>query len=305
MPAGTTATNPYPSNSQPPLSPAPAPDPPLPAASPGRPPPAASHEGSVGASLVSVDSDDSQLRWLGVALPSVDACSVQCSPARPTRVDCGQGRVEATVDMGNGLTLYDARNVSCEDTRGVVQYVSCGVVFPHRVLICPRDGCGRHAARPSGDLNHAELYCCVPCAQLEGHSDRCDRAYSSHTSLGGPSGTSPVDDTYSHGLDLAICGFKPNGDDSGPTAQVSGSPVVIPPDDVPAASTSSITSPATLATGSSTHVVSPDVNHICRISVASGLPPTLSTVTTLCVVTHALAPTDASTLLSVTLLTMS
>ena len=118
--------------------------------------------------------------------------------------------------MGNGLTLYDARNVSWEDTRGVVQCVCCGVVFPHRVLICPRDGCGRHAARQSGDLNHAELYCCVPCAQLEGHSDRCDRAYSSHTSVGGPSGTPPVDDTYSHGLDLAVCGFKSNGDDSGP-----------------------------------------------------------------------------------------
>ena len=82
--------------------------------------------------------------------------------------------------MGNGLTLYDARNVSWEDTRGVVQYV---VVFPHRVLICPRDGCWRHAARQSGDLNNTELYCCVPCAQLEGQSDLCDRSYSSHTSL--------------------------------------------------------------------------------------------------------------------------
>ena len=38
---------------------------------------------------------------------------------------------------------------------------------------------------------------------------------------------------------------------------------------------------------------------------ASGLPPTLSTATALCVVTRALAPTGASTLLSVALLTMS
>ena len=33
------------------------------------------------------------------------------SPAHLTRVDCGQGRVEATVDMGNGLAPYDARNI--------------------------------------------------------------------------------------------------------------------------------------------------------------------------------------------------
>ena len=78
MPAGnSTATNPYPSNSQPSLSPAPAPDPPLPASSPGRPPPAANREGSVGASLASVDSDDSQLRCVSAALPSVGAYSVQ------------------------------------------------------------------------------------------------------------------------------------------------------------------------------------------------------------------------------------
>ena len=174
--------------------------------------------------------------------------------------------------MGNGLTLYDARNVSWKEARGVVQYVSCGVVFPHRVLICPRDGCGRHAARQSGDLNHAELYCCVPCAQLEGHSDRCGRVYSSHTSVGGPSGTPSVDDTDSHGLDLAVCGFKSNGDDSGLTAQVISFPVAIPADDVPAASTSPITSPATLATVSSTRAVSPDINHICRISGCVRLP---------------------------------
>ena len=74
--------------------------------------------------------------------------------------------------------------------------------FPHRVLIFPRDGCGRHAARQSGNPDNAELYCCVPSAQLEGHSDCCDRVHSKHTLLGGPSGPPPGDDTYSHGLAL-------------------------------------------------------------------------------------------------------
>ena len=51
---------------------------------------------------------------------------------------------------------------------------------PHRVLICWRDGCGRHSARQSGEPSVVEFYCCVPCAQLEGHSEPCDRAYSQH-----------------------------------------------------------------------------------------------------------------------------
>ena len=49
---------------------------------------------------------------------------------------------------------------------------------PHRVLICWRAGCGRHSARQSGEPDTVEFYCCVPCAQLEGHSEPCDRAYS-------------------------------------------------------------------------------------------------------------------------------
>ena len=64
----------------------------------------------------------------------------------------------------------------------------------------------------------------------------------------------------------AACGCESNGDDGGSTAHVGGSPVSIPLDEVlPAALTSSITRPATPTTGSSAHVVSPDVNHICRI----------------------------------------
>ena len=38
--------------------------------------------------------------------------------------------------------------------------------LPHRVLICWREGCGRHSARQSGGPSNVELYCCVPCAQL-------------------------------------------------------------------------------------------------------------------------------------------
>ena len=161
-PVGAPAINPYPS-SQPsfPPAPAPAPDPPPPAASPGRPPPAANEPrndtcgrgGSVDAPLASIGGGDSQSRWLSAGLPSVDGYGAppERFPARPTRVDCGQGRVEATadignglvlydarnvsvadtrvkiaVDIGNGLVLYDARNVSMADTRGVVQYASCG-----------------------------------------------------------------------------------------------------------------------------------------------------------------------------------
>ena len=146
------------------------------------------------------------------------------SPAHPTRVDCGQGRVEATVDIGNGLAPYNARNIPLADTSGIVHYVSCIGVFPHRVLNCPRDGCGRHAARQSGDPSSVELYCCVPCAQLEGHSDRCDRAYSTQTLMGGPPGTPLVGDTHFHGPGLAVCGCKINGDGGCSIAHVSGSP---------------------------------------------------------------------------------
>ena len=101
-----------------------------------------------------------------------------------------------------------------------------GVRFGESGVPVPSDATGsRGAVEATEDM----------CMQLEGHSDRF----------------------AIHGLDSAVCGSKANGDDSGPTAQVVGLPVVIPADDAPAASTSSITSPATLATGSSTRAVSP------------------------------------------------
>ena len=83
------------------LSPAPAPDPPIPAISPARPPPAANLEGSVDVSLATANSNASRFRWFGAAPHSVGAYCIQSSPARPSRDDCGQGRVEDTVDMEN------------------------------------------------------------------------------------------------------------------------------------------------------------------------------------------------------------
>ena len=81
-----------------PLSLAPTPGPPLPAVPPARPPPAANLGSSVDASLAAVNGNFSRFRWFGLAPPSVGAYCMHSSPARPPQVDCGQGRVEDTVD---------------------------------------------------------------------------------------------------------------------------------------------------------------------------------------------------------------
>ena len=78
--------------------------------------------------------------------------------------------------------------------------------LPHRVLICWREGCGRYSTRQSGGPNNAELYRCVPCAQLEGHSDRCGRAYLQHALLGGWPDPLPGHDAHPRGPDLAEAG---------------------------------------------------------------------------------------------------
>ena len=76
----------------------------------------------------------------------------------------------------------------------------------NRVLICPRDECGRHAARQAGDPAGPNLYCCIPSAQLEGHSACCSRVYSQRTLLGEPTGPPPGDDAHPHSPGLAEVG---------------------------------------------------------------------------------------------------
>ena len=112
-----------------------------------------------------------------------------------------------------------------------------GVRFGESEVPVPSDTTGsRGAVEATEDMEN------VLCMQLEGHSDR----------------------SVIHGLDFAVCGSKANGGDSGPTAQVMGFPVVIPPDGVPVAHASSITSPETLATGASPHAALPEISRICR-----------------------------------------
>ena len=435
----------------PPLSPAPAPDPPLPAVSPARPPPAANLEDSIGASLATVNSNVSRFRWFGAAPPSVGAYCMQSSPARPSRDDCGQCRVEDTVDMenvscaqgqesgvpasepdiasplafapaptapvsvpatsnatarpmvdphGNGVRIgesgvpaqalaeseadiapppapapaptpapapaplpraptpaptpapaptltpvptagrlrrpYDnraKRHRACEhlleyEERLMVQALAGGRFREERCFslyseayiapmpapvstpalepaLAPVPATSNATARPMADphgngVRFGESGVPVPsdatgsrgaveatedmCMQLEGHSDRF----------------------VIHGLDSAVCGFKSNGDDSGPTAQVSGS---------------SRRHSCRRRFRRLLHLQSPVRQHLRLVlrhapyrqilitsvgfRVASGWPPTPSTVNTRCVVTRALTPTDASTLLSVALLTMT
>ena len=67
----------------------------------------------------------------------------------------------------------------------------------NRVLICPRHGCGRHAQRQAGDPDGRDLYCCDPCAMLQGHSARCNRVYP----RGQPTGPPHGDDAHPGGPD--------------------------------------------------------------------------------------------------------
>ena len=98
--------------------------------------------------------------------------------------------------------------------------------LPNRVLICPRDGCGRHAARQAGDPAGPALYCCIPCAQLEGHSARCSRVYSQHTLLGEPTGPPPGDGAHPHGPGLAEVGsFGTRWQSGAVGASATGAPV--------------------------------------------------------------------------------
>ena len=73
----------------------------------------------------------------------------------------------------------------------------------NRVLICPRNGCGRHAQRQAGDPDGRQLYCCDQCAVgglslgLEGHSARCNQGYP----RGQPTGPPHGDDAHPGGPD--------------------------------------------------------------------------------------------------------
>ena len=94
------------------------------------------------------------------------------------------------------------------------------------VLICPRDECGRHAARQAGDPAGPNLYCCIPCAQLEGHSARCSRVYSQRALLGEPTGPPPGDDAHPRGPDRTEVGaFGARWQSGAVGASATGAPV--------------------------------------------------------------------------------
>ena len=114
----------------------------------------------------------------------------------PALLECPLNRT------GTGSHELTSPSDTSEASNGA-SFLEGDTTLPHRVLICWREGCGRHSARQSGGPSNIELYCCVPCAQLEGHSDRCDRAYLQHALLGGRPDPLAGDDARLCGPDLA------------------------------------------------------------------------------------------------------